>query len=280
MKSYGKIRQSRREIKALKKALKKEQRKNKTLEEKYNDVKRKNKILKCDNKKKQRKLILSLASRKGKRNHRASIPRYRFGEIAVRYAVLLYAYGGLSSRQVPKVMELHNLIWGGLSEELPSHVTVIDWVEKCGLSTVQGSMSKKTAKEAYSLIIDNSITVCGQDLHMELKTSSCHPGHPHKQADVSVARLVVGKNWNKDATKRQLSKTIESAGCKPDYVVCDNGGDNVQCQRRYGHSHSQGHQSLFRRVPRAGILKGRGVYGLYQQERLCRGSSPIRRWPV
>ena len=137
--------------------------------------------------------------------------------------MLLYAYGGLSSRQVPKVMELHNLIWGGLSEELPSHVTVIDWVEKCGLSTVQGSMSKKTAKEAYSLIIDNSITVCGQDLHMELKTSSCHPGHPHKQADVSVARLVVGKNWNKDATKRQLSKTIESAGCKPDYVVCDNG---------------------------------------------------------
>lgn len=54
------------EIKALKKALKKEQRKNKTLEEKYNDVKRKNKILKCDNKKKQRKLILSLLPEKAR----------------------------------------------------------------------------------------------------------------------------------------------------------------------------------------------------------------------
>jgi len=40
------------ELKALKKALRKEQRKNKTLEEKYNSVKHQNKILKCGNKKK------------------------------------------------------------------------------------------------------------------------------------------------------------------------------------------------------------------------------------
>jgi DNA-directed RNA polymerase specialized sigma subunit len=52
------------ELKALKKALRKEQRKNKTLEEKYNSVKHQNKILKCGNKKKAGELILSSLSEK------------------------------------------------------------------------------------------------------------------------------------------------------------------------------------------------------------------------
>ena len=55
-------------------------------------------------------------------------------------------------------MELTNLLWEGVAENVPSHVTVIDWVEKCGMSLTAGSLRKKTAKEAYSLIIDNSIT--------------------------------------------------------------------------------------------------------------------------
>jgi hypothetical protein len=53
-----------KELKALKKALRQEQRKNKTLEEKYNNVRLQNRILKCENKKKARGLILSSLSEK------------------------------------------------------------------------------------------------------------------------------------------------------------------------------------------------------------------------
>lgn len=35
--------------------------------------------------------------------------------------------------------------------------------------------------------------------------------------------MTVGVHWNKDATKRELSRTIEAFGRKPDYVVSDNG---------------------------------------------------------
>lgn len=120
-------------------------------------------------------------------------------------------------------MELSNLLWEGVAENVPSHVTVIDWVEKCGMSLTAGSLRKKTAKEAYSLIIDNSITMCGQDLHLELKTSTVHPGHSYTHRDVSIARMVVGSHWNKDATKRELDKAIALSGCRPAYVVSDNG---------------------------------------------------------
>ena len=46
-------------------------------------------------------------------------------------------------------MELSNLLWEGVAEKIPSHVTVIDWVEKCGMSLTAGSLRKKNAKEAY-----------------------------------------------------------------------------------------------------------------------------------
>ncbi|MBP5348627.1 MAG: hypothetical protein J6Y51_07835, partial [Bacteroidaceae bacterium] len=110
-----------------------------------------------------------------------------------------------------------------MEDEIPSHVTVIDWVEKCGLSLAEGSLRKKTAEEAYSLVIDNSITLCGQDLHLELKTSSVHPGHPHSHADVSVVRMVAGSQWDSESTKRELGKTVSRLGHAPEYVVCDNG---------------------------------------------------------
>ena len=151
------------------------------------------------------------------------VPRHRHGEIAIRFAVLLYAFAGISSHQVPKVMQLAELLWNGITDDIPSHVTVLDWVEKCGLSITKGCMKRKTAEEAYSIIFDNSITVCGQDLHLELKASSEHPGHSLKHADVSVLRMKAGKGWNTEMIKGQLEQTIKEEGRKPDYVVSDNG---------------------------------------------------------
>ena len=120
-------------------------------------------------------------------------------------------------------MQLVELLWNGITDDIPSHVTVLDWVEKCGLSITKGCMKRKTAEEAYSIIFDNSITVCGQDLHLELKASSEHPGHSLKHADVSVLRMKAGKGWNTEMIKGQLEQTIKEEGRKPDYVVSDNG---------------------------------------------------------
>ena len=102
-------------------------------------------------------------------------------------------------------------------------MTVLDWVEKCGLGITKGCMKKKTAEEAYSIIYDNSITVCGQDLHLELKAASEHPGHSLRHADVSVLRMTAGKGWNTEMVKSQLKQSIEAEGRSPDYVVSDNG---------------------------------------------------------
>ena len=125
-------------------------------------------------------------------------------------------------------MQLAGLLWNGITDDIPSHVTVLDWVEKCGLSITKGCLKKKAAEEAYSIIYDNSITVCGQDLHLELKSSSEHPGHSLRHADVSVLRMKAGKGWDTKMIKGQLEQTIKDEGRKPDYVVSDNG--SIMCK--------------------------------------------------
>ena len=150
---------------------------------------------------------------------------------------MLYAYAGISAHQVPKVMQLAGLIWNGITDSIPSHVTVLEWVEKCGLSLTKGCMKKNTAEEAYSVIFDNSITVCGQDLHLQLKASSEHPGHSLSQADVGVVRMKAGKGWDTEMIKTQLEQTIKEEGHSPEYVVSDNGFIMCNAARGLGLKH-------------------------------------------
>ena len=134
-------------------------------------------------------------------------------------------------------MQLAGLLWTGITDDIPSHVTVLDWVEKCGLSITKGCMGKKTAEEAYSIIYDNSITVCGQDLHLELKSSSEHPGHSLRHADVSVLRMKAGKGWDAEMINGQLEQAIKDEGRKPDYVVSDNGSIMCKADETLGLKH-------------------------------------------
>ena len=150
---------------------------------------------------------------------------------------MLYAYAGISSHQVPKAMQLAALLWNGITDDIPSHVTVLEWVEKCGLSLTKGCMKKKTAEEAYSLIFDNSITVCGQDLHLELRASVEHPGHSLTQADVEVVRMKTGKDWDTEMIKTQLEQTVKEEGHNPEYVVSDNGLTMCKAARKLGLKH-------------------------------------------
>ena len=150
---------------------------------------------------------------------------------------MLYAFVGVSLRQVPQILQLASMLWNGIGDRQPSHVSVLDWVEKCGLSITKGCMKKKTAEEAYSIIFDNSITVCGQDLHIELKASSEHPGHSLKHADVSVLRMKADTGWNTQKIKEQLELTIKEEGRKPEYVVSDNGLNMCKAGRKLGLVH-------------------------------------------
>ena len=150
---------------------------------------------------------------------------------------MLYAFAGISSHQVPKVMQISQLLWKGITDSIPSHVTVLEWVEKCGLSLTKGCMKKNTAEEAYSVIFDNSITVCGQDLHLQLRSSSEHPGHSIGQTDVSVVRMKAGKGWDTEMIKTQLEETVKEEGRKPEYVVSDNGLNMCKAGRKLGLVH-------------------------------------------
>ena len=150
---------------------------------------------------------------------------------------MLYVYAGISSHQVPKAMQLAGLLWNGITDDIPSHVTVLEWVEKCGLSLTRGCMKKKSAEEAYSVIFDNSITVCGQDLHLELKASAEHPCHSLTQADVEVVRMKAGKGWDSEMIKTQLEQTIKEEGHYPEYVVSDNGLPMCKAARELGLNH-------------------------------------------
>ena len=155
----------------------------------------------------------------------------------MRFAVMLYAFAGVSSRKVGKVMQLAGLFWNGLSGKSPSHVTVLQWVEKCGLALAKGSLRDMSAGEAYSLIYDNSITVCGQELHMELKAPAGHPGHSLGRADVEVAAMKVGQGWDSRMVREQIERTIDAGGRAPDYLLSDNGRVMRKAGRELGIPH-------------------------------------------
>lgn len=123
-----------------------------------------------------------------------------------------------------KSIEVINLVFGNLVADLPSHQTVLDWVKKCGLSVYEKSRGGSSLGELnYSIIMDNSITLGGEDLHVELAAPAAHPGHALKHSDVDVLKMSVGKKWDKQMVRGELSDTIARIGRRPDYVVSDNG---------------------------------------------------------
>ena len=154
-------------------------------------------------------------------------------------------YAGISSRQVRKCLEVLNLVFESTVMDLPSHQTVLDWVKKCGLSAYDNCRKRPSLKEAeYSIIMDNSITIGGEDLHVELAAPAIHPGHALKHSDVELWKMSVDKKWTRKRVQAELADTIVQAGRKPEFVLTDNGsimlnaaeGMGVPCHRDISHS--------------------------------------------
>lgn len=157
----------------------------------------------------------------------------------------MMVYVGVSARQTGKALEVFNLVFGKLTDDIPSYQTALDWVKKCGLSVYENARRRPSLREVdYSIIMDNSITIGGQDLHVELMAPASHPGHSLRHSDVEMVKMSVDEKWTGDMVREELSDTIAKAGCKPKYVVTDNGrvmlgalaGQELTCHRDISHS--------------------------------------------
>jgi len=219
------------EIRALKAALEKEQKKSAKLKEQHNSDKATIKNLKRrkDPKEKSKKNRDNNHNREAETVAIERISRYRYTELAIRLAVLLYAYAGCDSRQIQKVLEVINLLFCNIVGKVPSHQVILDWVVKCGLCISRESYKGKSLKlvnaqvsKGYHIIMDNSINYNNQEIHLELAATAQHPGHALAHADMQVVNMSVSKSWSADDMKKELDETIKSIGYKPDYITTDN----------------------------------------------------------
>jgi len=121
-------------------------------------------------------------------------------------------------------MEIACFLFGIDRSMIPSHQTVLDWVAKCGLSTTHRRYTMDELKDVeYSIIMDNSISVGGQDLHLELMAPVDPSGHPLRHSDVKVLNMSVKERWTADDVQKELSSTVDGMGKNPLYVLTDNG---------------------------------------------------------
>ena len=106
---------------------------------------------------------------------------------------------------------------------IPCYTTVETWVSKSGLAVLKGTA--KSIKEAYSLIMDASISVGDQQLLLFLKAPARHPGHALKHTDVEVADMKVATNWPAESVKDKAKEIIAKEGCEPEHMLSDNGSN-------------------------------------------------------
>ena len=138
---------------------------------------------------------------------------------------MLYMYAKCSYRQVVKVMEVMRQSFGSvlpwIFEDLPSHATIEDWVEKAGLAAMRSKV--RELDSTYALIVDESVDIGGKKLFLGLAFNPECQGHPLGSKDVTVVEMGVAKSRNAEDVKASLEKIAKDAGSAPVYGVSDNG---------------------------------------------------------
>lgn len=142
--------------------------------------------------------------------------------------MLLYIYSGNSLRAVERSMEVFNFVFPFLGLDIPSYVTVRDWVLKAGLDTYVHRCKNLPVDEAYAVILDESITIAEHKILLGLKTSVQHPGKPLAHSDVEVVDIHVASSHNSSDIVESVERITESVGHAPEYAVTDNGTSLVK----------------------------------------------------
>lgn len=138
-------------------------------------------------------------------------------------ALLCCVYGGQSLRQAVKTLEIFNHLLDGQLGRIPGYTTIETWVSKSGLAALKGTAN--SIGEAYSLIMDASISVGDQQLLLLLKAPAKHPGHALKHTDVEVADMKVATNWPAESVKYMVQGVIDQEQTGPEYLLSDNGAN-------------------------------------------------------
>lgn len=94
---------------------------------------------------------------------------------------------------------------------------------KSGLAALKGTA--KSVKEAYSLIMDTSISVGDQQLLLFLKVPAEHVGHALQHDDVEVAGMKVATDWPAGSVRDMAQEIIGKESDKPEYMLSDNGSN-------------------------------------------------------
>ena len=143
----------------------------------------------------------------------------------MKAAILLYTYAGNSFRGAERSMEVFNFVFPFLGLDIPSHVTIREWVLKAGLAEL---CREKKAIEDYAVIIDESITITGHKVLMTLAVPAQQGGHPLASSDAEVVDIhVAGSHKGKDV-QEAIGRTTERLGKVPVYAVTDNGRNLVR----------------------------------------------------
>lgn len=135
----------------------------------------------------------------------------------------MYIYGGISFRSVERCMEIVTFVFPFLRIEVPSYVTIRDWVLKAGLDTYRSRCKGMSADETYHIIMDESITIAEHKLLLSLAAPAEHPGKPLDHSDVEIVDIHVSSSHKHEDIAQTVGRIEEVTGKKPEYATTDNG---------------------------------------------------------
>lgn len=143
----------------------------------------------------------------------------------MKAAILLYTYAGSSYRGAKCAMEVFNFVFPFLGLDIPSHVTIKDWVEKAGLDVLCG---KKETLDDYAVIVDESITIAEHKILLTAAVPARHEGQPLTFADAEIVDIDVAGSHKGGDVKEAMDRTTKGLGKAPEYAVTDNGRNLVK----------------------------------------------------
>lgn len=150
-------------------------------------------------------------------------------------AVFIVVAGG-SLRLAARVIEFYAELMGW-SYGKPSHVTVRNWVMRCGLSALQQDFK---AGETMTVIIDESIQIGKEKLLLMLGIpNSLHQTQCGElcHSDVKVLGLSVRSSWKGEAIAEFMTERIESLGIEINMVISDCGTNLLKACKLLSLSH-------------------------------------------
>lgn len=151
------------------------------------------------------------------------VPAHTYPAQMIALAVFMVVHAGSSLRCAAKTAGFFSYLMGwGFS--VPSHITIRNWVLRCGLYSYE-YIEKKVGK--YVGIIDESIQMGSEKLLLllgvKLEDDRCHAA-PLRMSDVEVLGMEVRASWKGDEIADFIDQRLEvHQAIKLQYVISDQG---------------------------------------------------------